>query len=158
MDGNAPDDGPLEKLDARTERFAKAVRAFVRKLPRTVSNAEDVKQLVRASGSVAANFIEATEAVSKKDYLLRLKYSRKEAKESRLFLALVDVGDKPAMETERLALRAAVSVLASNKSAIASACARSILSLRKARCVNSPGRASLMPIDLPASIQRDNSN
>jgi len=101
MDVDLPDDQPLEKLDLRSERFAKAVRAFVRTLPRTISNAEDVKQLVRASGSVAANFIEATEAVSKKDYLLRLRYSRKEAKESRLFLALVDVGEKPAMETER---------------------------------------------------------
>jgi len=104
MDVDLPDDQPLEKLDLRSERFAKAVRAFVRTLPRTISNAEDVKQLVRASGSVAANFIEATEAVSKKDYLLRLRYSRKEAKESRLFLALVDVGEKPAMETERQTL------------------------------------------------------
>jgi len=104
MDVDLPDDQPLEKLDLRSERFAKAVRAFVRTLPRTISNAEDVKQLVRASGSAAANFIEATEAVSKKDYLLRLRYSRKEAKESRLFLALVDVGEKPAMETERQTL------------------------------------------------------
>lgn len=104
MDGCTPDDGSLERLDERTERFAKSVRGFLRKLPRTVSNLEDVKQLVRASGFVAANFIEATEAVSKKDYLLRLKYTRKEAKESRLFLALVDVGEKPSLETDRQAL------------------------------------------------------
>ena len=52
-----------------------------------VSNAEDVRQLVRASGSVAANWIEADEALSKKDFLMRVKICRKEAKESRLIPA-----------------------------------------------------------------------
>jgi len=51
-----------------------------------------VKQLVRASGSVAANWIEADEALSKKDFLMRAKICRKEAKESRLFLRLIDTG------------------------------------------------------------------
>ena len=55
-------------LDDRTFRFAESVRAFVKPLPRTDSNAEDVRQLVRASGSVAANWIEADEALSKKDF------------------------------------------------------------------------------------------
>jgi four helix bundle protein len=93
-----------EPLDQRTERFAQSVRAFIRELPRTVCNAQDVKQLVRSSGSVAANLIEANEAISKKDYLLRLKYCRKEAKESRLWLSLVHVGNKEALETQRRAL------------------------------------------------------
>jgi len=48
--------------------------------------------LVRASGSVAANWIEADEALSKKDFLMRLKICRKEAKESRLLSRLVDAG------------------------------------------------------------------
>jgi four helix bundle protein len=48
--------------------------------------------LVRASGSIAANWIEADEALSKKDFLMRVKICRKEAKESRLFLRLVDAG------------------------------------------------------------------
>jgi four helix bundle protein len=48
--------------------------------------------LVRASGSVAANWIEADEALSKKDFLMRVKICRKEAKESRLFLRLIDAG------------------------------------------------------------------
>jgi four helix bundle protein len=79
-------------LEDRTFRFADSVRTFVRQLPRSLSNAEDVRQLVRASGSVAANWIEADEALSKKDFLMRVKICRKEAKESRLFLRLVDVG------------------------------------------------------------------
>ena len=61
-------------------------------LPRNISNTEDVRQLVRASGSVAANWIEADEALSKKDFLMRVKICRKEAKESRLFLRLIDAG------------------------------------------------------------------
>ena len=51
-----------------------------------------LRQLVRASGSVAANWIEADEALSKKDFLMRLKICRKEAKESRLFMRLLDAG------------------------------------------------------------------
>src|SRR6476646_9632949 len=62
------------------------------KLPRTLANTEDARQLVRASGSVAANWIEADEALSKKDFLMRVKICRKEAKESRLFLRLADAG------------------------------------------------------------------
>lgn len=79
-------------LEDRTFRSAESVRAFVKQLPRTVSNTEDVRQLVRASGSVAANWIEADEALSKKDFLMRVKICRKEAKESRLFLRLIDAG------------------------------------------------------------------
>lgn len=64
----------------------------MKNLPRNISNIEDVRQLVRASGSVAANWIEADEALSKKDFLMRVKICRKEAKESRLFLRLIDAG------------------------------------------------------------------
>ena len=60
-DGAKPRD-----LEDRTFEFAQSVRTFVKQLPRTVSNIEDVQQLVRASGSVAANWIEADEALSKK--------------------------------------------------------------------------------------------
>ena len=87
------DDGAKPRdLEDRTFEFAQSVRAFVKQLPRTVSNTEDIKQLVRASGSVAANWIEADEALSKKDFLMRVKICLKEAKESRLFLRLVDAG------------------------------------------------------------------
>lgn len=54
-------------LEERTAVFAEDVRAFVRQLPRTIANIEDVKQLVRASGSVPANCIEANEALGNKD-------------------------------------------------------------------------------------------
>lgn len=81
--------------------FAKRVRAFVKKLPRTICNIEDVKQLVRASGSVGANYIEGNEALSKKDFRMRIRISRKESKESRYWLRLVDSHADPALNTER---------------------------------------------------------
>ena len=64
----------------------------MKSLPRNITNTEDVRQVVRASGSVAANWIEADEALSKKDFLMRVKICRKEAKESGLFLRLIDPG------------------------------------------------------------------
>src|SRR6266571_6175302 len=86
------DGAKLRDLENRTFLFAESVRAFIKQLPRTISNTENVRQLVRASGSVAANWIEADEALSKKGFLMRVKICRKEAKESRLFLRLVDAG------------------------------------------------------------------
>jgi len=76
-------------LEERTFQFAKRVRLYVQKLPLTIANIEDIKQLVRASGSVGANYIEANESLSKKDFLMRVKISRKEAKECVHFLRLI---------------------------------------------------------------------
>jgi len=76
----------------------------VKKLPKTISNMEDGKQLVRASGSTGANYIEANEALSKKDFVMRIKICRKESKESKYWLQLVDTGNNPALERERLEL------------------------------------------------------
>ena len=67
--------------EERTERFARDVRSFVRPLPRTASDAEDVKQLVRASGTVAANHIEASESAGRRDRVMQLKICREEVKE-----------------------------------------------------------------------------
>ena len=76
-------------LEERTFAFAKSVRLFVKTLPRTISNVEDGKQLIKSSGSVGANYREANEALSKKDFLMRIKISRKEAKESLYWLRLI---------------------------------------------------------------------
>lgn len=92
-------------LEERTALFAEEVRAFVRRLPRTLANVEDVKQLVRASGSVPANCIEANEALGNKDRVMRFRISRKEAKECQLWLRLVNVGDNLETGIERKRLR-----------------------------------------------------
>ena len=70
-------------LEDRTFTFAKNVRAFAKRIPKTIANIEYTKQMVRASGSVGANYIEANESLSKKDFLMRIRICHKEAKESR---------------------------------------------------------------------------
>jgi len=77
-------------LEERTFLFAKKVRLFVKTLDKSIANIEDAKQVVRSSGSTAANYIEANEALSKKDFTFRVKISRKEAKESILWMRLIN--------------------------------------------------------------------
>lgn len=99
-----PDSEKPFDLEARTEQFAARVRALIRSLPRTLSNVDDAHQLVRASGSVGANYIEAREALSKKDFRMRIRITRKESKESGYWLRLIDTGKIPAVEAERVRL------------------------------------------------------
>ena len=77
-------------LEERTLNFANRVNKYVNNLLKTISNIENGKQLVRSAGSVGANYIEANEALSKKDFVLRIKICRKEAKESRYWLYLIE--------------------------------------------------------------------
>ncbi|HEX9665988.1 MAG TPA: four helix bundle protein [Thermodesulfobacteriota bacterium] len=88
-------------LEERTFRFAKQVIKFVNVLPRSISNIEIAKQVVRSSGSVGANYIEANEALGKKDFKMRIKICRKEAKESVYWVKLVEVNDKEREKTRR---------------------------------------------------------
>jgi four helix bundle protein len=77
-------------LEERTFQFAKEVRVFIKTLEKTIANNEDAKQVIRSSGSIGSNYIEANESLSKKDFVFRLKISRKEAKESIYWLKLID--------------------------------------------------------------------
>ncbi|HEY1381872.1 MAG TPA: four helix bundle protein [Gemmataceae bacterium] len=91
-------------LEERTYLFAARTRRFVKRMPRTIGNIEDGKQLVKSSGSVGANYIEANEALSDRDFLMRVRISRKEAKESRYWLRLIDLESKTDLESERVSL------------------------------------------------------
>ena len=88
-------------LEPRTFEFAKNIRIFVSKLNKSTANLEDGKQLIRSSGSVGANYIEANEALGKKDFAMRIKICRKEAKESRYWLRLVDTQQDPQLQKEQ---------------------------------------------------------
>lgn len=76
-------------LEERTKAFSRLVRLFVPILPKTTAHSEDGKQLIRSSGSIGANYIEANEALSKKDFLFRIRICRKEAKETSYWLDLL---------------------------------------------------------------------
>ena len=85
-------------LEERTLQFAKSVRVFVKQLPKSIASFEDEKQLIRSSGSIGANYIEANESLSKKDFLMRIKIARKEAKESIFWLKLLETSGDSHLE------------------------------------------------------------
>ena len=85
-----PNSKHVYDLEDRTFEFAKAVRIFIKTLPKSTANYEDSKQLIRSSGSIGANYIEANESLGKKDLLMKIKISRKEAKEANYWLKLLN--------------------------------------------------------------------
>jgi four helix bundle protein len=91
-------------LEERTFQFALKVRFFIKKLPRNINNIEDGKQLVRSSGSVGANYIEANDSLGEKDKLMKVRICRKEAKESKFWLRLLDTENNEILESERIKL------------------------------------------------------
>lgn len=91
-------------LEPRTLEFAKNVRNFVAKLSKNSANFEDGKQLIRSSGSIGANYIEANESLGKKDFAMRIKICLKEAKESRYWLKLLDTQQDSELQKERVKL------------------------------------------------------
>jgi len=78
-----------EILLKRLTNFANSCRRLILKLPRTEYNITYGKQLIRSSSSPGANYIEAIEASSSKDFAHRLKICRKETKESKYWLELI---------------------------------------------------------------------
>jgi four helix bundle protein len=88
-------------LEERCHQFGKRARVFCRKVKKDIGNAEDIKQLVRSSGSVGANYIEANENVGKGDLKYRVKVCRKEAKESVHFLGLIELFEDLDLQKER---------------------------------------------------------
>lgn len=104
---------PNKKYDSekRTFQFAKRVALFCKKLPRTVAGIEYIKQVIRSAGSVGANYIEANEALSKKDFIMRIKISRKESKESVYWLRLIVETNDQQFAEEGLALAGEVTEL-----------------------------------------------
>ena len=81
-------------LPERTFQFALAVRACISRTIWTREQWTDIDQILRSSGSIAANYTEANNAVSKPDFLLRLRISKKEASETMLWLRLLEATSK----------------------------------------------------------------
>jgi four helix bundle protein len=106
---NESSKSPNYNLEERTYQFANSCRVYVKGLKPSITNIEDAKQLVRSSGSIAANYIEANEALSRKDFVMRVKISRKEAKETMLWLRLLDAPSE--LQQEALELKKIMSAI-----------------------------------------------
>ncbi|KAB2845955.1 MAG: four helix bundle protein [Melioribacteraceae bacterium] len=76
-------------LEERTYLFAKDIYTVCKKIKTHYISFEYIDQVIRASGSIGANYIEANESLSKKDFAYRIKICRKEAKESAYWLKLL---------------------------------------------------------------------
>lgn len=81
-------------LEKRTTEFGKAVIRMCKNLARNPINDRLISQIVGAAGSVGANYREANDALGKKDFIQRMKISRREAKESLHWLELILEADK----------------------------------------------------------------
>jgi four helix bundle protein len=90
-------------LDERTFEFAEEVISFVRLLPRDPATTELIRQVVRSSGSVGANYVEASESLGRKDFLMRARICRNEAKETACWLRLLR-GIRPQSDEQRCSL------------------------------------------------------
>ena len=91
-------------LEQRAERFSLAVRDFCSSLKKDIINNEYIKQLIRAAGSVGANYIEANDGLGNKDKKMKIRISKKEAKESSYWLKHLLVYESEDAEKKRLEL------------------------------------------------------
>ena len=85
--------------------FAKKVLDLIKFLPRTQINLIHGDQVIRSSGSIGANYIEANESIGDKDFKMKIKTCRRESKESSYWLRLVITDGSKEMEDERNYLR-----------------------------------------------------
>jgi four helix bundle protein len=89
-------------LEERSLQYSKDIISLLNKVPKSLSNIEIAKQLIRSAGSVGANHIEANESPGKKDFLLHARIARKEAKESRYWLQLLECSDSTQSSKDQL--------------------------------------------------------
>lgn len=104
-------------LERRTTEFAKRVVRLCRSLPKDPINNRLSGQVVGSAGSVGANYREANDALGKKDFILRLKIARKEAKETMHWLELVEEAN-PELESRMAELKQKATELKNILSAI----------------------------------------
>lgn len=86
-------------LEERTARFGEAIIQFAKKIPFNPVNNRLIDQLVGAGTSVGANYCEANDGVSRKDFKHKIGTCRKEAKETRFFLRMI-VAAEPNLKPE----------------------------------------------------------
>ena len=76
-------------LEERTLYYAERVRDFIKTVPRSISNIEYMRQVIRSSASIGANYIEANDSLGAKDKLMRVRICKKEGIELKLIFAAI---------------------------------------------------------------------
>ena len=83
-----PDEKRVYDLEERTARFGEAIIDFAKTIPQSAVTHRVISQLIGAATSVGANYVEADDAVSKKEFLKNIGTCRKEARETKHFLRM----------------------------------------------------------------------
>ena len=94
-------------LEERTAKFGEAIIRFIKKIPRNAENNRLIGQLVGCGTSVGANYCEANEGVSKKDFKNTIGRCVKEAKETKFFLRMIAASEPKLADDARLLYREA---------------------------------------------------
>ena len=76
-------------MEERCARFGEAVIAFAKKVPQNAITLPLITQLVRSGTSVGANYCEADDAVSKKEFRNKIGTCKKEARETKHWLRMI---------------------------------------------------------------------
>lgn len=93
-----------KELEIRFENFSTSVRDYCRKCKWDLINRECIKQLIRSSGSVSSNYIEAAECLGKADEMMHIRICLKEVKESRLWMNLILTYNNEVLEIDKALL------------------------------------------------------
>ena len=104
-EGSVP--SPPEDLAERTSRFGESIIRFAKRIPRNPVNNRLIDQLVGAGTSIGANYCEADDAVSGKEFKQRIGTSRKESKETMFFLRMVAAAEEDLAVEARILWREA---------------------------------------------------
>jgi four helix bundle protein len=92
---------PLYDLEERTALFGEAVIAFAKRVPQNVVSVPLIRQLIRCGTSVGANYCEADDAVSKKEFRKNIGTCKKEARETKHFIRMIAAAEPTMRESAR---------------------------------------------------------
>jgi len=93
---------PVYDLEERTACFGEAIIAFAKKIPRNPINDPLITQLVKAGTSPGANYCEADDAVSKREFLNKIGTCKKESRETKYWLRMVAAAEPSLKEEARI--------------------------------------------------------
>ena len=94
-------DRPAYDLEERTALFGEAIIAFAKRVPQNVVSVPLIRQLVRCGTSVGANYCEADDAVSKKEFRKNIGTCKKEARETKFQLRMIAAAEPSMKDSAR---------------------------------------------------------
>ncbi|KKR03561.1 MAG: hypothetical protein UT31_C0016G0005 [Parcubacteria group bacterium GW2011_GWF2_39_13b] len=88
-------------LEERTTKFAEEIIKFTKEIKNTIENIPTKSQLVKSGTSIGANYCEADEAESRKDFIHKIAICKKETRETKYWLRLIATANPNMKEKAR---------------------------------------------------------